>query len=80
MKAKYCILILIITELSQELLRNPSDNVSHVGHLGGMFVGYLYLKFGKNIFSFIPFIKIKKVKKNIDTDEPISTSIDIILD
>ena len=80
MKAKYCILILIITELSQELLRNPSDNVSHVGHLGGMFVGYLYLKFGKNAFSFIPFIKIKKVKKNIDTDEPISTNIDIILD
>ena len=45
-----------------------------------MFVGYLYLKFGKNIFSFIPFIKIKKVKQNTDTDEPIATDIDIILD
>ena len=52
MKAKYCILILIITELSQELLRNPSDNVSHVGHLGGMFIGYLYLRFGKQIIFF----------------------------
>ena len=80
MKAKYCILILIITELSQELLRNPSDNVSHVGHLGGMFVGYLYLKFGKQFFSKISFIKIKKVTPKTQNEEKYENNIDIILD
>ena len=79
MKAKYCILILIITELSQELLRNPSDNVSHVGHLGGMFVGYLYLRFGKQIISFIPFIKIKKIQAT-NKETTTESHIDIILD
>jgi len=80
MKAKYCILILIITELSQELLRNPSDNVSHVGHLGGMFVGYLYLRFEKQILSKIPFIKIKKVKYKNPKKGSTINNIDIILD
>jgi len=80
MKAKYCIFILILTELSQELLRNPYDNVSHIGHLGGMFVGYLYLKFGKQIFSKISFIKIKKVKPKTQTEENSMNNIDIILD
>ena len=80
MKAKYCILILIITELSQELLRNPSDNVSHVGHLGGMFVGYLYMKFGKQFFEKISFIKVRRVKNSIDNQRDIENDIDIILD
>lgn len=80
MKAKYCILILIITELSQELLRNPSDNVSHVGHLGGMFVGYLYIRFEKQLFTYIPFIKIKKAKDKVIKEEFTSNKIDIILD
>ena len=80
MKAKYCILILILTELSQELLRNPSDNVSHVGHLGGMFVGYLYLKFGNKFFSNIPFIKIKKVKKKSTNNQETTSDVDLILD
>lgn len=80
MKAKYCIFILIITELSQELLRNPSDNVSHVGHLGGMLVGYLYIKFGKQIFSKISFIKIRKVKNKIKNGRDTINDIDAILD
>ena len=46
MKVKYCILILISIELFQEFSNDPNDNISHVGHLGGMFIGYLYLKFG----------------------------------
>tara|TARA_Y100001960_G_scaffold331932_1_gene430673 strand:+ start:4864 stop:5655 length:792 start_codon:yes stop_codon:yes gene_type:complete len=80
MKAKYCILILILTELSQELLRNPSDNVSHVGHLGGMLVGYLYIKFGKQIFSKIPFIKVKRVSNKTKNTQEIINDIDTILD
>ena len=78
MKAKYCIFILIITELSQELFKNPSDNISHVGHLGGMFVGYLYLRYEKKILSSIPFIKIKKVKNKVQNENV--NNIDIILD
>ena len=65
MKAKYAILILIIMELSQELARNPSDNISHIGHLGGMLIGFLYLKFGNQFFKKFTFIKIKKVDENI---------------
>ena len=77
MKAKYCILILVITELSQELLRNPYDNVSHIGHLGGMFVGYIYIKYGKILFSKLSFIKIKKVKLNVKNK---ISKVDLILD
>ena len=80
MKAKYCILILILMELSQELLRN--DNISHVGHLGGMFFGYIYLKFGDKLFgNKFSFIKIKKVPKD-KKGHPASdiNNIDEILD
>ena len=76
MKAN-CILILIITELSQELLRNPYDNVSHIGHLGGMLVGYIYIKYGKILFSKLSFIKIKKVNPNIKNK---INEVDLILD
>jgi hypothetical protein len=40
MKAKYCIMILIVLEISQEILR--ADNISHIGHLGGMLFGFYY--------------------------------------
>jgi len=78
MKAKYAILILIFMEISQELARNPGDNISHIGHLGGMFIGFLYLKFGHQMLKQLPFIKIKKTSntnKNIDVN-----AVDDILD
>ena len=77
MKAKYCIMILIITELSQELLRNPYDNVSHIGHLGGMLVGYIYIKYGKFLLSKLSFIKIKKVNPSVKNK---INKVDLILD
>ena len=77
MKAKYCILILIITELAQELLRSPYDNVSHIGHLGGMLVGYIYIKYGKILFSKLSFIKIKKVNPSVKNK---INKVDLILD
>ena len=77
MKAKYCIFILILTELSQEIIRNPNDNVSHIGHLGGMLIGYIYLKYGRKLLSKIFFIKVKKIDR--DKTNKIS-DVDLILD
>ena len=67
-------------ELSQELLRN--DNISHIGHLGGMFFGYVYLKFGFQLLGEkFSFIKIKRVSKNKKTQpNPDVNNIDNILD
>ena len=42
-----------------------------------MFVGYIYIKYGKILFSKLSFIKIKKVKPNVKNK--IST-VDLILD
>ena len=76
MKAKHAILILIFMEIAQELSRNPLDNISHIGHLGGMLIGFLYLKFGRKILNRLPFIKIrKKTKLKDDID-----NVDLILD
>ena len=76
MKAKHAILILIFMEIAQELSRNPLDNISHIGHLGGMLIGFLYLKFGHQILNRLPFIKIrKKTKLKDDID-----NVDLILD
>lgn len=71
MKAKYAILILIFIEISQELATNSVDNISHVGHLGGMFIGFLYLKFGHHLFKKLSFIKIRNIsnqKKSTEID------------
>ena len=57
MKAKHAILILIFMEIAQELSRNPLDNISHIGHLGGMLIGFLYLKFGHKILNKLPLLK-----------------------
>ena len=82
MKVKYCILILISIELFQEFSNDPNDNISHVGHLGGMFIGYLYLKFGgnflKTFFNKLN-IKINTVSSKKNT-EPSELDVDVILD
>ena len=76
MKAKHAILVLILMEISQELSRNPLDNISHIGHLGGMLIGFIYLKFGNQIIKKLPFIKIrKKSQPNSEVE-----SVDLILD
>ena len=65
MKVKYCIFLLIGLELFQEFADNPNDQISHIGHLGGMFIGYIHLKFGSYLFnSFSNFFKIKIIKKS----------------
>jgi len=77
MKAKYAILILIFMEISQELARNPVDNISHVGHLGGMLIGFLYLKYGHHFLKYLPFFKIRKVS-NTNKDIEVNTVDDIL--
>jgi len=76
MKAKYCIMILIILEISQEILR--ADNISHIGHLGGMLCGFFYLRYYKLIKKKLSFIKIRKVKNKSHKISKIN--VDHILD
>jgi len=44
-KAKYLVLILGGMAVFMEMQRNPGDNVAHLVHLGGMFVGFIMVKF-----------------------------------
>ena len=89
MKVKYCILILIGMELSQIA---ANDGISHIGHLGGMLMGFLYLEYkNKKILHMIgmshmfeSFVKIFKIKIHKGTKSQKhtkkTTNIDKILD
>ena len=44
-KAKYFVMIYGALELYSGLSNNPADNVAHFAHLGGMFFGYILLKY-----------------------------------
>ncbi len=47
-KAKYFVLIFGLIELFSGMQHNPTDNVAHFAHLGGMIFGYLLLRYWKN--------------------------------
>ena len=83
MQVKYCILILIGYELFMEFLDAPNDQTSHIGHLGGMLIGYLYLKFSAKflkLFFNLFQIKIKKKTKSQSKRKNKIKNIDKILD
>lgn len=44
-KAKYFVIGYAVIELSLGLANNPSDNVAHFAHLGGMLFGYLLIRY-----------------------------------
>ena len=44
-KAKYFVMIFGAFELFQGLNNNPSDNVAHFAHLGGMLFGFIMIKY-----------------------------------
>lgn len=44
-KAKYFVIIYGLLELYYGLINNPTDNVAHFAHLGGMIFGFLILKY-----------------------------------
>ncbi len=44
-KAKYFVMIYGALELYQGISNNPTDNVAHFAHLGGMLFGFILIKF-----------------------------------
>ena len=44
-KAKYFVIVYGILELYLGIINNPTDNVAHFAHLGGMLFGYLLIKY-----------------------------------
>lgn len=44
-KAKYFVTFFALLELYQGIANNPSDNVAHFAHLGGMLFGFIMIKF-----------------------------------
>ena len=46
-KAKYFVIIYGLLELYAGISNNPSDNVAHFAHLGGMIFGFLLIKYWK---------------------------------
>ena len=44
-KTKYFVIILGVIELWSGIENNPSDNVAHFAHLGGMIFGYFIIKY-----------------------------------
>ncbi len=44
-KTKYFVIILGVIELWSGIENNPSDNVAHFAHLGGMIFGYFLIKY-----------------------------------
>ena len=47
MKAKYLVILYGAFELYSGVANNPTDNVAHFAHLGGMLIGFVLLKFWK---------------------------------
>ena len=47
-KAKYFVLIFGLIELFSGMEHNPTDNVAHFAHLGGMIFGYILLRYWRN--------------------------------
>ena len=46
-KAKYLVILYGAFELFSGVANNPTDNVAHFAHLGGMLIGFILLKFWK---------------------------------
>ena len=47
-KAKYFVIGYGVIELYMGISSNPSDNVAHFAHLGGMLFGFILIKYWKN--------------------------------
>jgi membrane associated rhomboid family serine protease len=85
-KAKYFVLIFgLLTFISAF---SSNDNIAHFAHLGGMVVGYLYLRLDWRLQHFFSFTKLRRLKyphlrvhrHTDDNKDDISRKIDTILD
>ena len=54
MKAKHAVMLFAGLELWDYLSRGSADGIARFAHLGGMLVGYLYLKVGKGDYGGMP--------------------------
>lgn len=85
-KAKYLVILFGILELFTSF-RYTGDGIGHFAHLGGMLIGFLYLKADWRIKSFFRFItniparwKEKHRNKKREKDEELLRRVDQILD
>jgi len=85
-KAKYLVMFFAILELIASVRYTP-DGIGHFAHLGGMVVGYFYLKSDRRLFGFLKFFKKIKYKKKLRTlhkkrekTEELMKRVDQILD
>jgi membrane associated rhomboid family serine protease len=82
-KAKYFVLFLgFMAFYSAFTLSNSS--IAHFAHLGGMVIGYLYIKFDFQLFRFRNFFKSRTPNMTVhwkeDNSEDIKSEVDRILD
>ena len=75
---KYMMIFLALTALFASLTQ-VNSTISHLTHLSGMLIGFLYLKW-KNLFKIIPKIKIHDTTSHIIEKKKNKDEIDIILD
>jgi membrane associated rhomboid family serine protease len=85
-KAKYLVIIFGILELIASVNYTP-DGIGHFAHLGGMVVGYLYLKSDWRTASFFRFFrgirhrrKLRILNKRREETEKLMSQVDQILD
>ncbi|OQX92678.1 MAG: hypothetical protein B6D58_01785 [candidate division Zixibacteria bacterium 4484_95] len=85
-KVKYLVIFLAVMEffLSMSVSRS---NVAHFAHLGGMLVGYLYLKgdwrfkrFGYMIYGYFNRLKTEKRLREKEKERKMMEEVDVILD
>jgi len=85
-KAKYLVIFFAVFELIASIRYTP-DGIGHFAHLGGMVVGYLYIKSDWRLSRFFRFFKdigykrkMKKLQKKQEESEDLMKRVDQILD
>jgi len=83
--AKYMVIGMAVLEFI--LSMNPNSHVAHFAHLGGMLVGYLYLKsglrhggFGSGIARYFQRKKMERHWREVEKEHRLMEEVDAILD
>lgn len=63
-KAKYLVMIAALLTFMSAISYNP-DGIAHFAHLGGMIVGFVYLKADWRLHSFVEWFQERKTKRHI---------------
>ncbi|OGC75638.1 MAG: hypothetical protein A2145_04310 [candidate division Zixibacteria bacterium RBG_16_40_9] len=85
-KAKYLVIFFAVIEFLASL-RHTSDGIGHFAHLGGMLIGFLYIKADwrtRNLFTFFKNYRYKRMMKQLQKKraekERLMEKVDQILD